>query len=90
MVNTPGYWKEEKFQPLVEVKTIYGNSVKIPERLKPLWDFHMKIDKEIISEQGKQAGLKTIMESADTATTMRSKECEDFYKVMYENYQAQN
>ena len=90
MVKTPSYWNEERFQPLVEVKTIYGNTVKIPERLKDSWDFHMKCFEEIMSEQGKQIGLKTIKEMLDSATTMRSRVCEDFYKVMFENYQEQD
>ena len=34
VVKTPKYWQEEKYQPLVEVETAYGNKVKIPEKLK--------------------------------------------------------
>ena len=90
MIKTPSYWNEERFQPLVEVKTIYGNTVKIPERSKEFWDFQMKCFEEIMSEQGKQIGLKTIKEILDSDITMRSRECEDFYEVMFENYQEQD
>ncbi len=90
VVKTPKYWQEEKYQPLVEVKTIYGNTVKIPERSKDSWDFLMKHCEEKILRQGRQDGLKTIKASLDSATIMRSRECEDFYKVFAENYQEQS
>ena len=90
MVKTPDYWKEEKYQPLVEVKTIYRNTVKIPERSKDFWDFQIKGFEEIISKLGKQAGLKIIKEMLDPEIIMRGLECEDLYKVMLENYQKQN
>ena len=32
-INTPEYWKDEFFQPLVAAKTINGNEVMIPKML---------------------------------------------------------
>ena len=89
-VKTPEYWKEARYQPLVEVTTLSGSKIKIPERLKDSWDFLMNNYKGLISRQGIANGLKTIRESLDTATIKRSKECEDFYKVFAENYQEPN
>ena len=90
MVKTPSYWNEERFQPLVEVKTIYGNTVKIPERWQNTWDFLIKNLEGIILELGSRDGLKTIKEMLDSEGTPRSKECEDFFKVFAENYQEQD
>ena len=87
IVNTPKYWEEEKYQPLIEVKTIFGNMVRIPERFKDSWDFLMLSYEKVISEQGRVNGLKTITESLGSSTIARSKECEDFYKVFAESYQ---
>ena len=86
-IATPSYWNEEKYKPLIEVKTIFGNTVKIPECFKDSWDFLIKSYKSVISAQGQANGLKIIQESLDSAPLMRSKECEDFYKVFAENYQ---
>ena len=36
-VNTPKYWTNEIFQPLVEVETAYGNKVKIPKEFLNGW-----------------------------------------------------
>lgn len=36
-VQTPSYWKREEFQPLTEETTVYGNTVKIPEKWLHLW-----------------------------------------------------
>ena len=43
VVKTPMYWQEEKYQPLIEVKTVYKNNVKIPSVMKDNWDFLMQI-----------------------------------------------
>ena len=89
-VQTPEYWKEERYQPLIEVETIYGNTVRIPERFKDSWDFLMMNYEKLISRQGRANGLKAIKESLDSSTIARSRDCEDFYKVFAENYQKQN
>ena len=36
-IETPEYWNEEWYQPLVEAKTLYGNKVMIPQRFTALW-----------------------------------------------------
>ncbi|MBQ5602215.1 MAG: hypothetical protein IIU77_05270 [Clostridia bacterium] len=89
-VNTPSYWEEEKYQSLTEVKTIFGNTVKIPERFKDSWDFLMQNYEELISRQGRANGLKAITESLGSSTVTRSRDCEDFYKVFAESYQKQS
>ena len=37
MVKTPKYWEGERYQPLIEEETIYGNKVKIPKRFLSCW-----------------------------------------------------
>ena len=38
-VKTPSYWNEEKYQPLVETTTLYGNKVKVPKRFLDTWEY---------------------------------------------------
>ena len=89
-VETPAYWEEGKYQPLIEVKTMFGNTVKIPERFKDSWEFLTLSYEKVISEQGRANGLKAIKESVVSSTLQRSRDCEDFYKVFAESYQKQN
>lgn len=89
-VKTPRYWQSEEFQPLVEVKTIYGNKVRIPSLFKESWDILTNMSESIISEQGRLAGLKTIKELMATENQMTSKKREDFCKVFVEGYQEQS
>ena len=89
-VKTPKYWQREEFQPLVEEKTIYGNKVRIPSRFKDSWDFLTNMSENIILEQGRLAGLRTIKELMATETQMTSKLREDFCKVFAESYQEQD
>ena len=37
-IKTPSYWQEEKYQPLVEAETAYGNKVEIPQNLQDVWE----------------------------------------------------
>ena len=37
-IKVPSYWQEEKYQPMVEAETAYGNKVKIPQNLKDIWE----------------------------------------------------
>ncbi len=60
VVKTPPYWKEEKYQPLIEVKTVYKNKVKIPSVMKDNWDFLMQCCENIIQREGRQRGLEII------------------------------
>ena len=41
MIQTPKYWKKERFQPLTEVETMYGNKVQIPKSLKDTWEYYL-------------------------------------------------
>lgn len=41
-VQTPSYWKEEKYQPLVEVETVNGHTVQIPKLYESLWEMHSR------------------------------------------------
>lgn len=36
-VQTPEYWKEERFQPLIEETTALGNKVLIPQKFLDGW-----------------------------------------------------
>ena len=53
-VKTPTYWQEEKYQPLVEVKTAYGNKVKIPESLVQCWELEITL-KEALEQEPQEA-----------------------------------
>ena len=80
-VQTPSYWAEERYQPLIEVETAYGNKVKIPERYLPLWKMA-------------QAGKKTTIQHYEQAIadgsydkpTKRAKFAIDLRKVFVEKY----
>ena len=45
-IKTPEYWKEERFQPLVEAKTINGNKVMIPKIMMTSWKSWEHLGKE--------------------------------------------
>lgn len=47
-VEIPSYWKEEKYQPLVERRTLYGNKVMVPKRLLVTWDFWDRMQEQIM------------------------------------------
>ncbi len=47
-VKTPSYWDEEKFQPMVETTTLYGNKVKVPERFSDAWAFYHRRKREML------------------------------------------
>ncbi len=57
-VQTPTYWKEEKYQPLIVVKTAYGHTVQIPKLYAENWAGYLKVRETMIYiwEQGKQHG----------------------------------
>ena len=50
-VKTPKYWNDEVFQPLIEVKTVNGNSVKIPKKFTNGWQMAQMV-KEAMVEDG--------------------------------------
>ena len=87
VIKTPEYWKEERYQPLVEVETIYGNTIKIPKCHSHSWEMHLRTAKEIISKQGKATGLKTIREMYGTDDRKIHTWRDDICEVFLENYQ---
>lgn len=44
-VQTPSYWKEAKYQPLIEETTAYGNKVLIPQSLLRTWKAFERLQK---------------------------------------------
>ena len=57
-VKTPSYWLEEKYQPLVEAETAYGNKVLIPQLYAENWELY-QATKELMLEfwqRGQAAG----------------------------------
>ena len=49
-VKTPKEWQEERFQPLVEATTFYGNKVMIPEKCLFAWEIAEAETKEMLSK----------------------------------------
>ena len=83
-IQTPSYWEEDWYQPLVEVTTIYGNPVKIPERWRSTWEFYEEmIAQGRCTREGYAAGLKQGIE-------MRGYNAADFGRVLLEIYQEKD
>ena len=80
-VQTPSYWTEERYQPLIEVETAYGNKVKIPERYLPLWEM-AQMGKETTIQHYEQA----IAAGSYDKPTKRAKFAIDLRKVFVEKY----
>jgi hypothetical protein len=85
-VKTPTYWQEEKYQPLVEVETLYGNKVMIPQMYEEDWEFY-RATKEIMIDY-----LKELVPDGYLAETSnpRKQWAVDLKKVFYELYGIQN
>ena len=83
-IATPSYWQEERFQPLVEVQTAYGNKVKIPENCLPLWEMLSKYNKEKAAQYYEQVIADG---SFDSRKPIRNKTAHDLIKVFVEKYQ---
>ena len=62
-VQTPSYWQEEKYQPLVEAITAYGNKVLIPEKLTVCWEIEQERKKYLDRDKPavKDGYLKELM-----------------------------
>ena len=83
-IQTPKYWEEDWYQPLVEVTTIYGNPVKIPERWRSIWEFDQELmEQGRESREGYAAGLKQVIE-------MRGYNAADLARVFLEIYQEKD
>ena len=82
-IKTPSYWKEEKYQPLVEAETAYGNIVEIPQNLQDIWkrtaSLKGKYPKDV--EQAKAVGF--------FERKTRNRENWDILLVYYEEFQEQ-
>ena len=51
VIETPEYWKKERYLPLIEVETAYGNKVMIPEKFINGWQT-AKLVKEDMEKHG--------------------------------------
>lgn len=80
-IKTPSYWQEEKYQPLVEAETAYGNKVEIPQNLQDIWNKTVslkgKYPKDV--EQAKAAGF--------FKRTLHNRVNQDVLLVYYEEFQ---
>ena len=81
-IQTPSYWKEEKYQPLVETVTVYGNKVLIPKNFLNFWEFQRKI-----SKQANQPPQEYLIQMLNDFMTTRGRLAEDLGKVLLEIYQ---
>ena len=88
MVQTPIYWYEEKFQPLVETETLYGNKVQIPEIFQNSWK-ELKIwgrQAQAQTPQEKLESFQYIKRNLERMTLNQDETTADFAKVMLETY----
>ena len=81
-VKTPSYWKEEIFQPLVVVTTMFGNKVKIPNAYQKSWEFLMDLLET--TKESKQEFLDGLVHTAKN----KSQEDGDLIRVFLEDYQG--
>ena len=51
-VKTPKEWQEERFQPLVEATTFYGNKVMIPQGYQCAWEM-AELEVKFLMSKGK-------------------------------------
>ena len=87
-VQTPSYWKEEKYQPLVETVTVYGNKVLIPKNFLGSWEMLLKEKEAIEIEKPENLDGSTFLKTAlENFITRRGKSAKDFGEVLLEIYQ---
>lgn len=53
-VQTPSYWQEEEYQPLIEAKTLNGHTVLIPKLFEYHWEMHSE-QREYLVEMWQRA-----------------------------------
>ena len=84
-VQTPSYWAEERYQPLIEVETAYGNKVKIPKDFVSCWEMWLRNKEETIEifarEKARGWGRKETPNPRRRAIIAR-----DYQKVFIEDY----
>ena len=87
-IQTPSYWQEEKYQPLVKAKTLYGNQVMIPIGYQETWEleeFRVKSVDELKPDG--QTGLEYEEELLKYIINTENSPKADLAKVMLEIYQ---
>ncbi len=82
-VRTPSYWKEEKYQPLVEVETAYGHRVLIPKLYEENWEIYIATKETMLMywQRGRQAGY------LEPTFNLRKKWAVDLKRVFLEVYE---
>ena len=81
-VQTPSYWKDERYQPLIEVKTINGNTVRIPKLFEYHWEMHSN-QREYLVEMWQNACKEGALQET---TYSRGKWAVDLIKTFLEVY----
>ena len=88
-IKTPGYWNEEKFQPLLETETVYGHKVKVPEIFMDLWQEmkEMADEAETLPPVNRMSYTESIMSDLEYLIHINGGIDSDFAKVMLEIYE---
>lgn len=82
-VQTPSYWQEEQYQPLVEATTAYGNKVQIPTLYARNWE-HYQAQKEMLMEDWQQGKALGFLKPTDNP---RKKWAVDLMRTFLEVYE---
>ena len=80
-INYPKHWEGERYQPLVEAETIYGNMVKIPKRFLNCWQTAKMIYGEM-----KKRGLDHL----DFLKSIHDPRSQSVVEVCFEVYKTKN
>ncbi len=81
-VLTPSYWQEEEYQPLIQVKTAFGNTVQIPKFCQDIWELYQR-QKDFLLNRYLQKAADGFFR---TALYPRQKIGSDIRKVFFEVY----
>lgn len=88
-IQTPQIWEEERFQPLVKMKTVYGNPVMAPKMWEEIWETQMYLME--CADKSKLYGLNglslEIHQLVEIIMDRGKSELTDFLRVMLESYQ---
>ena len=84
IIQTPKYWENKEFQPLVEAETAFGHKVKIPKNLLDIWEMRERQKPYILPdlERAKADGWFA------PVLTRRKMVQQDIKRVYYEQYKA--
>ena len=86
-IQTPEYWNEEWYQPLVEAETIHGNKVMIPQRFQIPWDGQKRNYQRQLKHKTIQALVAELTPGWERNDSFRRKLGNDIRKVLFEKYQ---